>query len=130
MAGLNKAAKIDAEKSTQESSAVSAFIQQAPLKADVEAKVPQVEKAEQKSKNSPWREGALMSEDELRSTDKRFSGFLNMELQLRLQFIKSRMNNEALSQGKKATRISINELQAMAVEDYTNRILKKWGYDL
>jgi len=71
-----------------------------------------------------------MSEDELRSTDKRFSGFLNMELQLRLQFIKSRMNNEALSQGKKATRISINELQAMAVEDYTNRILKKWGYDL
>ena len=32
MAGLNKAAKIDAEKSTQESSAVSTFIQQAPLK--------------------------------------------------------------------------------------------------
>ena len=44
-------------------------------------------------------------------------------------FIAKRMNGELLAKGRK-DRMTAVQLHTMSIEEYTSKILKKWGYDL
>lgn len=134
MTGLNKADQIAADEKARKleaaKGAAQKFSQTAALvenKAEPEAQEPQAQQVA--AANAPWRDVTGMTEAQLRGRERGISGFMNMELHARLQFIKNRMNMENVGKGKK-DRVSVSELQAQAIEDYTSRILKKWGYDV
>ena len=115
-------------KAKKESDAeeVAAPAAEQPAEVEVLAEEPIAQKA---TKNSPWRDASGLSEDQLRSIDKGISGTMSMELHLRIAFIKNRMNGELLAKGRKE-RMTAVQLHTMAIEEYTSKILKKWGYDL
>lgn len=131
---LNKADQMEAEEKARKleaaKGAAQKFSQGAALvenKAEHEAQEPMAQQTA--PKNSPWRDNAGMTEDQLRSMERGISGVMNMELHLRLQFIKNRLNMENIGKGRKE-KVSVNQLQVQAIEDYTTRMLKKWGYEV
>lgn len=130
---LNKAEQIEsAERAKKDAAAKAAAAQfgaKAAMTTNVEEPVVAQEPIAQVAKNSPWRDNAGLTEEQLRSMERGISGVMNMELHLRLQFIKNRLNMESIGKGRK-DKVSVNQLQVQAIEDYTTRMLKKWGYDL
>lgn len=134
MSGINKSKQIaEAAKSFGQDAAVNTQ-QEAPaeeVKAEeskVEEVKPQTAKKDNKEKNSPWRESVGLSEAQLRRTERSVSCIISQELQLRLNFIKNRINAERI--GTDEPKVTLNQLQSLAIEDYTAKLLKKWGYDI
>lgn len=130
---LNRAEQIEsADKAKKDAAAKAAAAQfgaKAAMSTNTEEVVAAREPIAQVIKNSPWRENAGLTEDQLRSMERGISGVMNMELHLRLQFIKNRLNMENIGKGKKE-KVSVNQLQVQAIEDYSARMLKKWGYEV
>ncbi len=120
MVTINKSKEIE-EKLNQ-------FKDQAPVKTAQEPAAEPVEHVVEEehakpSKSAPWREGVNMDEEALLNLEKRLNCMLNMELHLRLEWIKARKNMEAL--GSRKGKVSIADLVEEAIDEYTSKIIKK-----
>lgn len=136
MSGINKSKQIMAAAKNFGQEAAVNTQQDAPVE-EVKAEETKVEEvkveevkpqAAKKEKHSPWRESVGLSEAQLRRTERSVNCVISQELQLRLNFIKNRLNAERI--GTDEARATLVSLQQQAIDEFTAKILKKWGYDV
>lgn len=119
----NRTPEIQAEGANE---AQKAIINSAPLHTSANHQTNLIDLDHDEPKVKPWREGSNMSPDELKSVTEKVSYNLPMETLMKLEFLlQNDKKNRVL--GKKTNKTT---LVVEALEEYTNKRLKKLGFDV